>query len=381
MKNTRIIIMALSLLSISITAATAPPESAIKKLEIFAADASNRTAIYANGKMQAELNVIYELEQGYTVKNVEIKKLKTEGGLTDWKVEDKSNGFLNQFPGGVPPLDEAFYEDATVKFYQAHSAMDAKTQMDLAVGKVQSTTKYLSTSRPTNESVCVILTVSNGTDNSKQSTCDGSTNNASVYIAAHEPRKYSIDDFDIKVDFDNKFRKFTDMGITFEYAIKALTLKPKSNGGLSKAFKLKAIDTTNLVDHNPDKNRHIVASHYTVLKSGGDTDSILYVMGDPEQVVANYPLYYRAVGINAATLRDKKVTTNGEINIDMIFGRHEQKKGGLQGTFSRDINKPEYETRNVNFYDQYGNHGQLKVRRSSIQIEKHKFNDLGYELY
>ena len=150
----------LSLLTTSVLAG--PPGSAIKDLRIVAGNGTSATTIYANGNMQAKLNIFYELDSGESVDSIKIKELYTGNELSKWTVSDiKNNNFVNDVQSGM-------VQSGQLKTYLS---------------------KYLTTNSPSLTSVCVELTTING---SVKSTCKGDTNQSSVQIKALQCITYNF---------------------------------------------------------------------------------------------------------------------------------------------------------------------------------------------
>lgn len=146
-----------------------PDGAGIKKVAIYSYDGMSRNTIYANGRMQAPVDIVYELATGYAVKSVILKTLNTGAPLSDWVISDKNNGYL---PGLV------------------NSKESTKSSAVLR--------RYISTDGPRAAAVCVELIASKaGSADSVQSTCDGGTQDASVYITAIPPVSLSKDDIEL----------------------------------------------------------------------------------------------------------------------------------------------------------------------------------------
>lgn len=141
-------------------AGRAPDGSGVKSLAIYSYDANNQNTIYANGKMQAPVDIVYELAEGYSVKNVTLKHLYTEEPLNDWFVSDEYNGYLPSVSGG-----------------------------QTYVASKNTLHKYISTNSARRAAICVELTASKvGAADSMRSTCSGESQSSNVYIIALSPQ-------------------------------------------------------------------------------------------------------------------------------------------------------------------------------------------------
>ncbi|QXC56038.1 hypothetical protein KSS82_01995 [Vibrio mimicus] len=169
MKKTSVmssVFLSMFLASSAFGAPPAPPGSNIKNLRIVAGNGTSTTSIYANGNMQAKLNVLYDIVNGDSVKNISIKELYTATTLTGWNITDVKNPY----------------------FSNDISSRSSSTQLSGGYS-----TKYLTTNRPGRVSVCVELTTVNG---SFESTCGGTTNQSSVTIAAELDQTFTVKDWD-----------------------------------------------------------------------------------------------------------------------------------------------------------------------------------------
>ncbi|MGF1903584.1 hypothetical protein [Aliivibrio salmonicida] len=155
-----------------------PPDYGIKKLEIFAGSGLSDTYIYANGNMQAQLDVLYELEEaGDSVEKISLKKSKTGGSLSalGWNVTDIKNPY--------------FSHDTRLKIDPRSSDTHSPSYSYL--------TKYVSTNLKDNISVCVELTTVNGYF---KSTCyEDSLANRAVEIHAKQDQVFTVADWNLSV--------------------------------------------------------------------------------------------------------------------------------------------------------------------------------------
>ena len=148
-----------------------PPDSGFKNLKIFASDGTSQVNIFANGNMQAKLDIIYDLAPGYELKDIHLKQYNTEDELEGWKVSDTSNQYIHQIDSSSLTI----------------SVLDGKTAE-----------RYISTEDEISNriSVCVEATAinKNGVE-AKKSNCNSQTTNTSVYVNAIAPHYLGKGDF------------------------------------------------------------------------------------------------------------------------------------------------------------------------------------------
>ncbi|EAR57581.1 hypothetical protein SKA34_08343 [Photobacterium sp. SKA34] len=149
-----------------------PPDSGFKNLKIFASDGTSKVNIFANGNMQAKLDIIYDLAPGYELKDIHLKQLNTEDELEGWKISDTSNQYLHQIDN---------------------------LSSSISVSDSMTAHRYISTEDeiPNSISVCVEATAIKDGVESKKSTCNAQTSNAFVYINAITPHYLGKEDFDL----------------------------------------------------------------------------------------------------------------------------------------------------------------------------------------
>ncbi|MEW5251361.1 hypothetical protein [Microbulbifer discodermiae] len=90
-------LMALSSLCISgYVFADGPPEIPFQTLFLEGeyADVFPNNRIYANGRMQAEVDIFYQLKDGYTYIGADLKELYTGQSLENTVVSDGYNGYI-----------------------------------------------------------------------------------------------------------------------------------------------------------------------------------------------------------------------------------------------------------------------------------------------
>lgn len=147
-----------------------PEDSGIMNLKILSYDGKNKTTIYANGKMQAALDIIYELEQGYILKSAVLKKYNTEESLEGWEVTEVENQYL-------------------------HNVYSTKKGL-LAIS--QNTKKlYLSTDSPSSVQVCVEVTATKSGVESVKSTCIPGGSDDNVDVDAIPPKYLTKNNFEL----------------------------------------------------------------------------------------------------------------------------------------------------------------------------------------
>ncbi|MPY23760.1 hypothetical protein [Shewanella sp. YLB-07] len=182
----------------SSTVFAGPPTSSIKDLRIMAGNGTAVTQIYANGNMQAELKVFYQLDSNDSVKSIAIKELYTGQDLSGWNIADSKNQeFWNDI---IPNSKERDERSVMPKDYAVLSY------------------KYLTTNTEVGYTdVCVELTTKSG---SFKSTCDGKTNDSHVKITSLPKRVLDVASWDLTLhekinnSFGDEawFRKFTPRG-------------------------------------------------------------------------------------------------------------------------------------------------------------------------
>ena len=84
---------------VSLNAYSNPPGSWVRDLRILSDSGLGNTDIYANGNMQAALDIVYDLEPGYSLKSVTLKKYNTGQDLDDWEQSSLENKYLHNIGG------------------------------------------------------------------------------------------------------------------------------------------------------------------------------------------------------------------------------------------------------------------------------------------
>lgn len=154
---------------VSLNAYSNPPGSWVRDLRILSDSGLGNTDIYANGNMQAALDIIYDLEPGYSLKSVTLKKYNTGQDLDDWEQSSLENKYLHNIGG------QRIGHLRSSKFVQ----------------------RYLSTSSPRSVSVCVELTATKEGQDFTTSTCEPGTNQASVFVNAINPVYLTKNNFEL----------------------------------------------------------------------------------------------------------------------------------------------------------------------------------------
>ncbi|MEX2963279.1 hypothetical protein [Microbulbifer sp. TYP-18] len=131
--------------------------------------------IYANGRMQAEVDVFYELKDGYTFIGADLKELYNAQSFSNTVVSDGYNGYIKDVRLG-PGVPSASLTSPSIN----------------SVAR-----KYLSSSSEGIIQVCVEAQARNNNTNAiiTQSTCEGTTNNASAVIEKLSPTNFSSSSF------------------------------------------------------------------------------------------------------------------------------------------------------------------------------------------
>ncbi|NRF12892.1 hypothetical protein [Vibrio coralliilyticus] len=140
-----------------------PPLNPFKNISV---STSGNGVIYANGNMQAELLITYDLDSGYKIESVQMKKLHTEEDLGDkgiWNVDVEENSFFH-----------------TIGRTSALISSNDKGKEFLY--------RYIRSSKVSTIDTCVeLVAVDNAGKKFTQSTCDGLTNNSFVKLTSIEP--------------------------------------------------------------------------------------------------------------------------------------------------------------------------------------------------
>ncbi|HDI3294079.1 TPA: hypothetical protein PMD70_003448 [Vibrio cholerae] len=154
--------------------ATGPDNAGVRSLSVFASNGTQSTSIYANGTMQAEINIMYELESGYSFEQARLKVANTGGNLDGWIVSQVDNGYEHDLP--------------------ANSTVAYKEKV-LGNSKVL----YLSTYTAKAVLVCAEITVKKNDSGSETvvSTCSNQSQNAAVSVNAIPPAYLTSSDFEL----------------------------------------------------------------------------------------------------------------------------------------------------------------------------------------
>ncbi|MEX2963277.1 hypothetical protein [Microbulbifer sp. TYP-18] len=210
--------------------------------------------IYANGRMQAEVDIYYQLSDGYTFVDADLKELYSGLSLANTVVSDGYNGYIKdvRLGSGTPSFT---------------SSLLTSSQTSL-VPTTQISRKYLSSSSLGIIQVCVEAQARNKSTNEivKQSTCDNVTNNASISIEKLSPINFSLSSFTAS----DHNRGFTD-----DWIIHALTYRPQG-------FTLRRVwDDNGIIISKEQLNRHgINYAPYRLLASYQPDREQAYPFGD-----------------------------------------------------------------------------------------------------
>ncbi|MEX2964761.1 hypothetical protein, partial [Microbulbifer sp. TYP-18] len=182
-KKLKLKLMALSSLFISnYIFASGPPEVPFQSLfiegEYSTAYPSNR--IYANGRMQAEADIFYQLKEGYTFIGADLKELYSGQSFENTVVSDGYNGYTKD-----------------IRLGSGATALSLTSSSTSTLSTTQVVRKYLSSSSAGIIQVCVEAQARNDSTSEiiTQSTCEGTTNNASISIEKLSPTNFSLSNF------------------------------------------------------------------------------------------------------------------------------------------------------------------------------------------
>lgn len=333
--------------------ADAPPDLGIKKLAIFAANGGNQVNIYANNRMQAEIDIVYELNEGCQLEKIELKKYITEGNLDDWKIELSPNEYRHDIMSSKSELNsiEQFSQD------RAGS----------------SETKYLRTQVPQTARVCAVLTAKKDTKQSKKSTCDGGSINSDVAIYAYTAINYSIDDFIISYDSTKKLIKKEKV----EYGWESIQLSPRSN------FILQKVVTSDGLEPYVSRFPMIIASqnpryYYTGFPTGLNRylDSILYLLPINNNRQTVTPLINKRPQRPAQfEINPLSFNTDNRIILLTLYGKSTH-GNAWEGAFAKGFGEWPIEPSYLDIYDIYGNKGEVKLKRNKAL----NVDELGYRV-
>lgn len=325
--------------------------------------------IYANNRMQAEINVIYELNDGYTFVSVDLKRLYDGVALENTIVSNGYNGYVKDIRLGSGTLSSAFSMPKSV------STSIAK--------------KYLSSSSVGTIQVCVEAKARNNTSNNIiiQSTCEGTTNKASVSIEKRSPKTFSLSDFTVNL---------VDSDWTDDWIIKAQSYRPigfslqrvwDENGGTLPASLLNDSGITNapyklLASYHPDRpylpaQSHLRGSSSLYWVSNAQTNKLEFPYFDATNftepsnqtgsLIKKHPFYFNVNTNENITF----VTTYGGIYTGRYYNSSKNyanmglyfKEGPGAGGLYDDL---EPDGKKVHFEDGSGNRGYFSFSRKDI---------------
>jgi|GEM_PF-3249105 len=135
-------------------------------------DVSPNSKIYANNRMQAEIEIYYQLKSNYTFKDASIKKLYTAETIDSLSVSDTHNGYVLDIRLG----------DGSGRSKREHYSR---------------VSKYVAGNRADVYQLCVEASATKDSTGEvvTQSTCSGTTNKSSVVVEMLTPRTFSSSDF------------------------------------------------------------------------------------------------------------------------------------------------------------------------------------------
>ncbi|MBB1315630.1 hypothetical protein [Aliivibrio sp. SR45-2] len=254
-----------------------PPSSSIKGLRIVAGNGTSNTSIYANGNMQAKLNVFYDIESGDSLKNISIKELYTAATLSQWNVTDiKNQHFSNDLisrSSGPQNLSQSYL------------------------------TKYLTTNSQDIVSACVELTTRNG---SFKSTCDGDSNQSFVRIEALEDQSFTV------ADWDKNLHTKMKNSLGHESWLRGYT---PPNGRKIAYVDYKGSYARNGRTPNNAKVIFASPSYNSTVRKGQST---LYVF-KPNTGVTSKTFYYGAISGNNKQYKTYTVNNSGNTTNSLVF--------------------------------------------------------------
>lgn len=346
-----------------------PPGYGIKSVEILSSSYNPRTEIYANGRMQAHLRVLYELEEGFTLDSVSLRELYIKKPIEEekWVISDKGNEYKHEIKES-----SSFQEyDEEVSLSDEQLNMAAKPYVD----------KFISTDKEQRMKVCVILSAKSSDGTVSKSTCDGESNNAFVLVETHRKKTYSIEDFQ-RDDYDSGWNLGSKYG--FRYVRK--TLIP--NGFLIKNIK----PIGKIQDYG--YGRWLIASKKAVWETpkpiGKDKhrmDSALWLIlpsDNEDMVYKNFRYPYRTAKLCHGRRWSWKNT--GEYTYNINNKLHMVILYGSAARLGEDCGMVEYSVNplvnweilaSLNFFDVYGNKGLIKIERAPFK----KWRNVSYNFY
>lgn len=161
--------------SLAFGSSTGPKEEPFSRLYLEGTyvDLSPNSKIYANNRMQAEIEIYYQLKSNYTFANAIIKKLYTAETIDSLSVSDTHSGYV---------LDLRLEDGSD------------RNKRERGYSRVS---KFVSGNRADVYHLCVQATAINNTtgDSITQNTCNGTTNKSSVVVELLTPRTFTRSDF------------------------------------------------------------------------------------------------------------------------------------------------------------------------------------------
>ncbi len=134
---------------------------------------SPNSKIYANNRMQAEIEIYYQLKSNYTFDNASLKKLYTAETIDSLSVSDSHSGYVLDIR-----LEDGSNRNRRREGYRSVS-------------------KFVSGNRADVYHLCVQATATNNItgESLTQNTCNGTTNKSSAIVELLTPRTFTSSDF------------------------------------------------------------------------------------------------------------------------------------------------------------------------------------------
>ncbi|QFI38560.1 hypothetical protein FR932_12215 [Moritella marina ATCC 15381] len=322
----------------SVLANGGPPDSGIKSVKVYTHSGISSSAIYNNGLMQAAINVVYELADGYTLGEVELKHLYTGAALDNWAVTEKGNDFLHDINAVRSPRSAASPSSASYK------------------------TLYLSTKSNHDASICVELTASKDGSTSKFSTCEGDTSYGSVYLNVHVKKTYTLMDDFVVTKKDSGWVNST-FNISKRYT--------------AQGFNLHSVDY-NGAHRQPGSNKKYLIGSSSLAKGtlGNDAINSAFYLYAPNQggITDSFPLYnHHQTPTSWSEGRSEiyNINTTNSLVFSLLVGRGNSyidgdgKERMHDGVFLYRQLKPDHLNKDIYFYDSYGNKGEISIARKT----------------
>lgn len=307
---------------------SAPPGYAVKQLFLKAGNGTNQTSIYANGLMQAKVNVYYELAEGESLKKIELKELYTESSIPDFTISNLQ--------------DKRFSNDIV------HS----NTSTSTSTKTTSYTSKYLTTNKVASQAVCAVLTTVSG---HTSSTCQNNTNSAYVQINAKEKITYTIRDWRL-IEHERLYPSFSQSGESWvrQYA-------PPTG------FIISYVDYNGATDYRVPKNARLVFASPTYNPDvTRDGQSTLYVY-KPNTGITSNKIPYRFHNPHKMDTYTINKTFNTNQALTFITTYMYTKYG--EYVYLNNLGGSTYYKSHIDIYDTYGNKTRVHLVRDKLQIK------------